>query len=77
MLLPVLAIAQQKGEIHNPNYDNQRILTYGFSIGFLIIIYLIQIPNCSKINIKINIYHIYYFQHQKHFHFLKNLKKNL
>jgi len=33
-LLPILAFAQQKGEVHNPNYDNQRLFTYGFSIGF-------------------------------------------
>jgi len=26
--------AQDRKEIHNPNYDNQRILTYGFSLGF-------------------------------------------
>jgi len=32
--LPVILFAQQKGEVHNPNYDNQRIITYGFSIGF-------------------------------------------
>ena len=31
---PFLAMSQQKGEVHNPNYDNQRLVTYGFSIGF-------------------------------------------
>ena len=34
IFLPMLTFAQQKGEIHNPNYDNQRLFTYGFSIGF-------------------------------------------
>ena len=34
LFTPFLLLAQGGEEIHNPNYDNQRIITYGFSIGF-------------------------------------------
>ena len=34
LLVPFVSIAQARKEIHNPNYDNQRVLSYGFSLGF-------------------------------------------